>query len=40
MAEAAGNRPEIGVVIPVFNEADNIEGLVSRLVPVLERVTQ
>lgn len=39
MAEAAGNRPEIGVVIPVFNEADNIEGLVSRLVPVLERVS-
>ncbi len=31
-------RPQIGVVIPVFNEADNIEGLVRRLVPVLERV--
>jgi glycosyltransferase involved in cell wall biosynthesis len=31
-------RPEIGVVIPVYNEADNIEGLVRRLVPVLERV--
>ena len=32
-------RPEIGVVIPVYNEADNIEGLVRRLVPVLERLT-
>ena len=31
-------RPQIGVVIPVYNEADNIEGLVRRLVPVLERV--
>jgi len=32
-------RPQIGVVIPVYNEADNIEGLVRRLVPVLERVS-
>ena len=32
-------RPEIGVVIPVFNEADNIEGLLRRLVPVLERIS-
>ena len=32
-------RPEIGVVIPVFNEADNIEALARRLVPVLERVS-
>ena len=40
MAEAGvKGRPEIGVVIPVYNEADNIEGLVRRLVPVLERVS-
>jgi glycosyltransferase involved in cell wall biosynthesis len=32
-------RPELGVVIPVFNEADNIDGLIARLVPVLERVS-
>ena len=31
-------RPELGIVIPVFNEADNIAGLVARLVPVLERI--
>ena len=34
-----GVRPELGVVIPVFNEADNIAGLIARLVPVLERVS-
>ena len=32
-------RPQIGVVIPVYNEAENIEGLVRRLVPVLERIS-
>ena len=31
-------RPQIGVVIPVFNEADNIEGLVRRLVLVTQTV--
>jgi glycosyltransferase involved in cell wall biosynthesis len=40
MAGADTNRPEIAVIIPVFNEADNIEGLVRRLVPVLERVAR
>lgn len=29
-------KPELSVVIPVFNEADNIDGLVARLVPILE----
>ncbi len=40
MTGADTNRPEIAVIIPVFNEADNIEGLVRRLVPVLERVAR
>ena len=36
---AGGERySEIAVVVPVYNEADNIELLVARLVPVLERV--
>jgi len=30
--------PELSVIVPVFNEADNLEALVARLVPVLERV--
>lgn len=42
MAEAspgARARAEIAVVVPVFNEAENIEPLVARLAPVLERNT-
>ena len=30
-------RPELSVVIPVFNEADNLDLLIARLMPVLER---
>ena len=30
--------PEIGVVIPVFNEASNVGSLLARLAPVLDRV--
>lgn len=30
-------RPELSVVVPVFNEADNIELLLKRLTPILER---
>ncbi len=30
--------PELSVVVPVYNEADNLEALVARLVPVLERI--
>lgn len=30
-------RPEIAVVVPVYNEADNIEALLARLTPVIER---
>jgi len=33
----SGNRPELSVVIPVYNEADNIEPLLARLKPVLDR---
>ncbi len=33
----ARTRSEIAVVVPVFNEAENIEPLVARLTPVLER---
>ncbi len=33
----AGARSEIAVVVPVFNEAENIEPLLARLKPVLER---
>lgn len=29
--------PELSVVVPVFNEAENIEALLARLTPVLER---
>ena len=34
----SSDLPELSVIIPVFNEADNLEALVARLVPVLERV--
>ena len=30
--------PELSVVVPVYNEADNLDALIARLVPVLERV--
>ena len=30
--------PEISVIIPVFNEDENIEPLLQRLVPILERI--
>ncbi|MCZ8258871.1 MAG: glycosyltransferase, partial [Beijerinckiaceae bacterium] len=29
-------HPELSVVVPVFNEGENIEALVGTLVPVLE----
>lgn len=29
-------HPELSVVVPVFNEGENVEALISRLVPVLE----
>ena len=32
--------PEIGVVIPVFNEASNVGPLLARLAPVLDRVAE
>ncbi len=35
--QAAPARPELSVVVPVFNEADNIEHVIARLTPVLER---
>jgi glycosyltransferase involved in cell wall biosynthesis len=34
------HHSEIAVVVPVYNEAENIELLVARLVPVLERVAR
>jgi polyisoprenyl-phosphate glycosyltransferase len=37
-AAPAETGPEIGVVIPVFNEASNIAPLLDRLAPVLDRV--
>ena len=30
-------RPELSVVVPVFNEADNLEPLLARLIPTLAR---
>jgi len=30
--------PELSVIVPVFNEADNLEALIARLTPVLERI--
>ncbi|MGO9005947.1 MAG: glycosyltransferase family 2 protein [Beijerinckiaceae bacterium] len=40
LQEKLPTRPEVSVVIPVFNEDQNIEPLLGRLVPVLERVAQ
>src|SRR5580704_19503202 len=34
---AGANGAEISVITPVYNEANNIEALLTRLVPVLER---
>jgi polyisoprenyl-phosphate glycosyltransferase len=31
-------RPQISVVLPVFNESENLNALASRLFPVLDRV--
>jgi glycosyltransferase involved in cell wall biosynthesis len=31
-------NPELSIVVPVFNEADNLEALIARLTPVLERI--
>ncbi|MDB5596733.1 MAG: putative enzyme [Hyphomicrobiales bacterium] len=31
------DRPELSVVVPVFNESENLEPLVASLVPILER---
>jgi polyisoprenyl-phosphate glycosyltransferase len=31
-------RPEISVVVPVFNEDQNVEPLLQRLVPILEKI--
>lgn len=36
MTEKLAPSPELSVVIPVFNEADNLAPLVARLVPALE----
>ena len=32
-----GRQPQLTVITPVFNESRNIEALLKRLVPVLER---
>lgn len=34
-----GERPELSVVIPMFNEADNLDLLVEKLTPTLERAS-
>lgn len=33
---AASGRPELTIIAPVFNEGENVEALVARLVPILE----
>jgi polyisoprenyl-phosphate glycosyltransferase len=38
MADGTPGGPEIGIVIPVFNEASNVGPLLARLAPVLDRV--
>ena len=38
ITDTAMNTPELSVVVPVYNEAANIEALLARLTPVLERV--
>jgi glycosyltransferase involved in cell wall biosynthesis len=40
LKEMPSTEPELSVVIPLFNEDENIELLLNRLVPVLERITQ
>jgi polyisoprenyl-phosphate glycosyltransferase len=37
MGAAGANGAELSVISPVYNESDNIEALLTRLVPVLER---
>ena len=32
-----GRQPELSVIVPMCNESRNIEALLKRLVPVLER---
>ncbi len=36
MAENNGEKPEISVVIPIFNEEDNLKPLLDELAPVLD----
>lgn len=38
ITDTAMGTPELSVIVPVFNEAGNIEALLARLTPVLERV--
>jgi glycosyltransferase involved in cell wall biosynthesis len=38
ITDTAMGTPELSVVVPVFNESGNIEALLARLTPVLERV--
>jgi glycosyltransferase involved in cell wall biosynthesis len=33
---AAASRPELSVIVPAFNEGENIDALIGKLVPVLE----
>ncbi len=40
LKEMPSTEPELSVVIPVFNEDENVELLLNRLVPVLERITK
>jgi glycosyltransferase involved in cell wall biosynthesis len=37
-SEADGAAPELSVILPAFNEGENIDAIVSRLVPVVEEL--
>lgn len=36
LAAARSHRPELSVIVPAFNEGENIDALIGKLVPVLE----
>ena len=40
MSAAGAGEPHLSVVVPVYNEAENVEALVARVIPVMEGLGQ